>query len=203
MSEIYGYIRVSSKDQNESRQLLTLEEYHIPKENVYVDKQSGKDFDRPAYQKLLKKLMQGDLLIVKSIDRLGRNYNEILKQWRIITKEIQADMLVVDMPLLNTRTQGQDLTGIFIADLVLQILSYVAQAEREAIKQRQAEGIAVAKARGVKFGRKPIEPPQEFEEVCKSYKKGEITIRIAAQRLGMSKTTFQRKYDAMTQKIYK
>ena len=190
--KIYGYARVSSTDQNEERQFIALREKGVDDKNIYMDKQSGKDFERPAYQKLIARLCKGDLLVIKSIDRLGRNYDEILKQWRLITKEIQADVLVVDMPLLDTRTQGRDLTGTFIADLVLQILSYVAQTEREAIKQRQAEGIAAAKARGVKFGRKPIELPPEFETVCMAHSHGELSVRAAAHQLGISKTTFQR-----------
>lgn len=153
MSNTFGYIRVSTKDQNEARQLAALAEYQIPRSRLFIDKQSGKDFARPAYQRLLKRLKRGDVLFVKSIDRLGRNYNEILEQWRVLTKQIGADVVVIDMPLLDTRARGDDLTGTFIADLVLQILSYVAQTERENIRQRQAEGIAAAKARGVRFGR--------------------------------------------------
>lgn len=191
-NKIYGYVRVSSKEQNEGRQLVALAKYSIPEANIFIDKQSGKDFNRPAYKALVKKIGQGDLLIVKSIDRLGRNYNEILEQWRFITKEVQGDILVVDMPLLDTRTQSHDLTGTLIADLVLQILSYTAQTEREAIKQRQAEGIAVARAKGVRFGRKPIELPMEFKEVCEAFKNGEITTRVAAQKLKMSTSTFHR-----------
>ncbi len=192
--KIYGYVRVSSKDQNEARQYIALEEQGVLEKNIYTDKQSGKNFERPAYQKLLKKLKQGDLLIIKSIDRLGRNYDEILKQWRIITKEIGADVLVIDMPLLDTRVQNRDLTGTFIADLVLQILSYVAQTERENIKQRQAEGIAAAKERGVKFGRKKVELPENFEEVCELYEDGKLTVRAAAEQLKMTNTTFYRYY---------
>lgn len=155
--KIFGYVRVSSRDQNETRQIIALESYGVPARNIFIDKQSGKDFERPKYKQVLKKLKPGDLLVIKSIDRLGRNYDEILEQWRIITKEIRADVVVLDMPLLDTRKQPSDLTGTFIADLVLQILSYVAQTEREAIRQRQAEGIAAAKARGVHFGRQPIQ----------------------------------------------
>ena len=194
LSEVYGYVRVSSKDQNDTRQLIALEEYSVPRENVYIDTQSGKDFDRPAYQRLLRKLEQGDLLVIKSIDRLGRDYDELLYQWRIITKKIQADVFVLDMPLLDTRKQGDDLTGAFIADLVLQILSYVAQAEREAIKQRQKEGIAAAKANGIRFGRKPLPLPDNFEEVCEEYSAGQLTVRSAAKKLSMSASTFHRKY---------
>lgn len=191
-NDIYGYIRVSSKDQNEDRQLIALQGYQIPAANLYIDKQSGKDFNRPAYKEMLSKISEGDLLVIKSIDRLGRNYDEILEQWRVITKEIKANIVIVDMPLLDTRTQGRDLTNTFIADLVLQILSYVAQSEREAIKQRQAEGIAAAKARGVRFGRRSIELPANFIEVCESYIKGELSVRAAAERLKMSTSTFYR-----------
>lgn len=144
----YGYARVSSKEQTEQRQIIALTEFGVSSKNIYMDKQSGKDFERPRYKRLVKRLRPGDLLVVQSIDRLGRNYSEILEQWRLITKEKRADILVLDMPLLDTRSQGRDLTGVFIADLVLQILSYVAQTEREMIRKRQAEGIAAAKARG-------------------------------------------------------
>ena len=189
----YGYVRVSSKDQNEARQLVSLSGYGIPEENIYVDKQSGANFERPSYMKLLGKLKIGDVLFIKSIDRLGRNYEEILRQWRIITKEVQADIVVVDMPLLDTRKKEKDLTRTFIADLVLQILSYVAQSEREFIKKRQAEGIAAAKARGVQFGRKPLELSEDFNDICNSYIKGEISSRKAAEKLGISKSTFLRR----------
>lgn len=189
----YGYIRVSSKDQNEARQTVSLFGYDIPAENIFIDKQSGKDFERPSYKKMLSKLKYGDVLYIKSIDRLGRNYEEILKQWRIITKEIRADIFVIDMPLLDTRTKNRDLTGTFIADLVLQILSYVAQTERELIKKRQAEGIAAAKIRGIRFGRNPLGLPNEFDNICNYYIKGEITSRVAAERLGISKSTFFRR----------
>lgn len=166
----YGYARVSSKEQNEQRQMIALTAFGIAKKNIYMDKQSGKDFDRPRYKRLVKKLHPGDLLVIQSIDRLGRNYGEILEQWRVITKEKRVDIVVLDMPLLDTRARGQDLTGTFIADLVLQILSYVAQTEREMIRKRQAEGIAAAKARGVKFGRRPKETAGisgGFESVAK------------------------------------
>lgn len=199
-NKIYGYIRVSSKDQNEARQSIALKEFGVPYACIYTDKQSGKDFERPAYKALMRKLKAGDLLVVKSIDRLGRNYNEILEQWRVITKEIRADVVVLNMPLLDTRRQNHDLTGIFIADLVLQILSYVAQTERESIKQRQAEGIAAAKAKGVRFGRKALELPDNFEEVCAEYRAGALTVRSAAQKLDMSTTTFYRKYEERMKK---
>ena len=194
MNNTYGYARVSSRDQNEARQIIAFEEVGICKKHIYVDKKSGKNFDRPSYQKMLKKIQPGDLLIIKSIDRLGRNYDEIIDQWRYITKERRVDILVLDIPLLDTRNRGKDITGTFIADLVLQILSYVAQAEREAIKQRQAEGIAAAKARGVKFGRPVIQLPAEFESVCKDYSNHKLSVRCAAKRLSMSSSTFYRYY---------
>lgn len=193
-TKVYGYIRVSSRDQNEARQVVALKEFGIPDNQIYIDKQSGKDFERPKYKKMVRKLKVGDLLVVKSIDRLGRNYEEILTQWSLITKTIKADILVLDMPLLDTRKKNNDLTGTFIADLVLQILSYVAQTERDAIKIRQAEGIAVAKKNGIRFGRKPLELPKNFTEVCDEYKKGILTVRQAAQKLSMSTTSFYRKY---------
>ncbi|MEG1725563.1 MAG: recombinase family protein [Anaerovoracaceae bacterium] len=189
MSQTYGYIRVSSKDQNEDRQVIALSEFEIPKSNLYLDKQSGKDFNRPAYRKLMKKMKKNDLLIIKSIDRLGRNYDEIIEQWRIITKEKSADIKVVDMPLLDTR-QGRDLTGTFIADIVLQLLSYVAQTERENIRQRQQEGIAAAHIRGVKFGRPVIDIPEGYLKCYEKWKSGEIGSRTAARVLGVSQGTF-------------
>ena len=187
----YGYIRVSTKEQNEDRQVDALKAYKIPKGNVFMDKQSGKDFERPAYQQLIHKLKKDDVLIIKSIDRLGRNYDEIIEQWRIITKQIDADIVVIDMPLLDTR-EGKDLTGKFVADLVLQILSYVAQTEREAIRQRQAEGIAAAKARGVKFGRPCIPLPNDFYVVSELYRRQMITSRESARMLSVSQDTFLR-----------
>lgn len=192
--EQYAYIRVSTKEQNTDRQLLALEPYHIPKENIYCDHQSGKNFDRPAYQQLIRKIKSGDLLIVKSIDRLGRNYNDILVQWQYITKEIGADILVLDMELLDTRQKAGNLTGTLIADLVLQIFAYVAQTEREFISQRQAEGIAAAKRNGKKFGRPTLVLPAEFESICQQCRSGSISTRQAAKQLGMSHTTFYRKY---------
>ncbi|WP_019189862.1 recombinase family protein [Levyella massiliensis] len=162
----YGYIRVSSRDQNEARQVIALQQFGIADKQIYIDKQSGKDFDRPKYKKLIRKLKEGDLVVIKSIDRLGRNYEEILNQWGVITKSIKANILVLDMPLLDTRKKSNDLTGTFIADLVLQILSYVAQTERESIKQRQAEGIAAAKKNGTCFGRRPLTLPENFTNVC-------------------------------------
>lgn len=191
--EKYGYIRVSAKDQNPERQIIALKEYDIAKKNIYLDHMSGKDFKRPEYVKMLRRLRQGDLLIIKSIDRLGRNYGEILEQWRKITKEIGAHIRVIDMPLLNTDSCQGDLTGVFISDLVLQILAYVAETERTFIKQRQAEGIAAAKARGVKFGCVKIENPEDFSKYYELWKKGEISSRKAAQMLHMSHTTFYRR----------
>ena len=185
----YGYARVSTKEQNAERQVLALREFGIDEKLIYVDKQSGKDFERPKYKQLLKKLKPDDTLVVKSIDRLGRNYDEILEQWRVITKEKRAAIVVLDMPLLDTR-QSRDLTGTLIADIVLQLLSYVAQTEREFIRQRQAEGIAAAKARGVQFGRKPMERPPEYENLKKLWQDGQISARDAGRKLGISHRTF-------------
>lgn len=190
MSNTFDYIRVSTKDQNEARQLAALAEYQIPRSRLFIDKQSGKDFARPAYQRLLKRLKRGDVLFVKSIDRLGRNYNEILEQWRVLTKQIGADVVVIDMPLLDTRARGDDLTGTFIADLVLQILSYVAQTERENIRQRQAEGIAAAKARGVRFGREKKPLPEGFRETVVRWRQKEMTCQQALERLEVSRSYF-------------
>lgn len=187
----YGYIRVSSKDQNADRQRVAMWDAGISDGYIYMDKQSGKNFDRPEYRKVIKKLKPGDTLYVKSIDRLGRNYDEILEQWRIITKEKLAAIVVLDMPLLDTR-QSRDLTGTLIADIVLQLLSYVAQTEREYIRQRQAEGIAVAKAKGVHFGRKPKERPENFGIVYSMWKDGKLSARAAAAQLGISHQTFLR-----------
>ncbi|MBD5504233.1 MAG: recombinase family protein [Lachnospiraceae bacterium] len=191
--EKFGYIRVSSKDQNPDRQYAALASYHIPKKNIYVDRMSGKDFQRNAYQKMMKKVRRGDLIIIKSIDRLGRNYDDIMKEWRRITKEIGADFEVVDMPLLNTRSREDNLTGVFISDLVLQILAYVAETERAFIKSRQAEGIAVAKAKGVRFGCQKKEMPEKFEQYYLLWKQGRISTRQAAVELGMSHSTFYRR----------
>lgn len=189
----FAYIRVSTKEQHTDRQLTALRPYEVPKRNIYCDYQSGKDFQRPAYQRLLKRLKRGDLLVVKSIDRLGRNYSEILQQWQKITKEIGADVMVIDMPLLDTRDRGGNLTGTFIADLVLQILAYVAQTERDFIRQRQAEGIAAAKAKGTKFGRRQLELPEKFDTVYQRWDSGEISLRQAAMLLGVSHSTFYRR----------
>ena len=185
----YGYIRVSTKEQNEQRQVIALLEFGIGDRQIYMDKQSGKDFERAQYKKLIRKLKAGDTLVIKSIDRLGRNYDEILEQWRIITKEKQTAIVVLDMPLLDTR-QSRDLTGTLIADIVLQLLSYVAQTEREFIRQRQAEGIAVAKAQGVKFGRKPMERPPEYGAIYQLWASGSISARKAASKLGVTHQTF-------------
>lgn len=185
----YGYIRVSSRDQNEERQRIAMREFGVLDACIFIDKQSGKDFERPGYKCLMKKIKPADTLVIKSIDRLGRNYEEILAQWRIITKEKQVAIVVLDMPLLDTR-QGRDLTNTLIADIVLQLLSYVAQTEREFIRQRQAEGIAAAKARGVKFGRKPMEHPEEFEYLREEWENGHLSARNAAAQLGITHRTF-------------
>ena len=192
MKKIYGYIRVSTKDQNEDRQKIALAEFPVPAENVFMDKLSGKDFNRPQYKKLMRKLRKGDILVIKSIDRLGRNYEEILNQWRVITKEKMTDVVVLDMPLLDTRQTGKNLTGTFVADLVLQILSYVAQTERENIRQRQMEGIAAAKLRGVRFGRPRMNVPGSFASVKSEWEDGKISSREAAKQLGISQDTFLR-----------
>lgn len=189
---IYGYVRVSSTDQNEGRQMIALSEAGVPTKNIYMDKMSGKDFERPQYQKLLKKLKSGDLLYILSIDRLGRNYEEIQKQWRIITKEKNVDICVIDMPLLDTR-QGKDLMGTFIADLVLQILSFVAQSERENIKKRQAEGIAAAKAKGVRFGRPEKNVPDNFAALIKLWEQKKLPLSEVLEQCNMSEATFYRR----------
>lgn len=192
MGTVYGYIRVSSTDQNEERQVLALREAAVPGENIYMDKQSGESFDRPAYKQLVSRLRPGDLLCVLSIDRLGRNYEEIQNQWRRLTREIGADVCVLDMPLLDTRN-GRDLMGTFIADLVLQILSFVAQSERENIRKRQAQGIAAARARGVRFGRPPREPPEDFPAVVAEWEAGRLSLPEVLRRTGMSQATFYRR----------
>ncbi len=186
---IYGYIRVSSKDQNEDRQLSAMHGIGVKDEFIFIDKRSGKDFERPQYKKLLKKIKPGDLLMIQSIDRLGRNYEEVQNQWRILTKEKNADICVLDMPLLDTR-QGKDLMGTFIADLVLQILSFAAQNEREYIRRRQADGIAAAKARGVMFGRKPLPLPENFHEVHRAWRTKKLTLKEAAAACNMPVGTF-------------
>lgn len=189
---IYGYVRVSTQEQNEVRQLTAMRNFGVAEKNIIVEKLSGKDFKRPRYQRLVKGLRQKDVLVIKSIDRLGRNYTEILEQWAIITKEREAAIVVLDIPLLDTR-QGRDLTGTLIADIVLQLLSYVAQTERENIRIRQAEGIAAAKARGVRFGRERIELPDAFTDLAYLWQEGGISSRRAARELGISYKTFQRR----------
>ena len=186
----YGYIRVSTREQNEDRQAIALHEVGVPEKNIYMDKQSGKDFNRPQYKKLLRKMKKDDLLCIKSIDRLGRNYEEILAQWRILTKDKGIDIMVLDMPLLDTR-RGKDLMGTFLSDIVLQVLSFVAENERINIRQRQAEGIAAAKARGVRFGRVPKPLPPNFRTVYQRWKHGEITGTAAAKECGMPISTFR------------
>lgn len=185
----YGYVRVSTREQNEQRQVIALNEYGITGKQIYMDKQSGKDFERANYRRLIRKMKSGDTLIIKSIDRLGRNYDEILEQWRLITKEKGVSIIVLDMPLLNTK-QDRDLTGVLIADIVLQLLSYVAQTERENIRQRQAEGIAAAKAQGVRFGREPMERPLLYYELRDEWRSGNISAREAARRIGITHRTF-------------
>ena len=192
MAQVYGYVRVSSLDQNEERQMIALREKQVDPRRIFMDKQSGKDFNRPQYQRMLKQLRAGDLLYVLSIDRLGRNYEEIQQQWRKLTKEIGADVCVLDMPLLDTR-RDKDLMGTFIADLVLQILSFVSQSERENIRERQAQGIAAAKARGVRFGRPVKKPPEDFSKIVKAWETGKMTMAEALRRCNMEKSTFYRR----------
>ncbi len=192
MGDIYGYVRVSTQEQNEDRQVIAMGEMNIPKKNIYVDKQSGKDFERPKYKKLLHRLKQDDLLYIKSIDRLGRNYEEILEQWRVITKEKRTDIVVIDMPLLDTR-RGKDLVGTFLSDVVLQILSFVAESERGNIRQRQKEGIEAAKRRGVQFGRPPMPDPENFVQVYNRWVMKEISGEKAAELCGLTMSTFYRR----------
>ena len=187
---IYGYIRVSTREQNEDRQVIALHEVGVPEKNIYMDKQSGKDFNRLQYKKLLRKMKKDDLLCIKSIDRLGRNYEEILAQWRILTKDKGIDIMVLDMPLLDTR-RGKDLMGTFLSDIVLQVLSFVAENERVNIRQRQAEGIAAAKARGVRFGRLPKPLPPNCHAVYQRWQHGEITGTAAAKECEMPLSTFR------------
>ena len=189
MGNVYGYVRVSSREQNEDRQLIALKELQVPEENIYIDKQSGKDFNRPQYKRLMRKVKPDDLVYIKSIDRLGRNYGEILEQWKTITKDKHVDLYVIDMPILDTRRE-KNLLGTFISDLVLTLLSYVAENERANIRQRQAEGIAAAKARGVHFGRTPKPLPENFYEVYQRWKMKKITLPEAAKECGMPQTTF-------------
>ncbi len=189
-NKLYGYARVSSQAQCEDRQVLALRDCGVALRNIFVDKQSGKDFNRPKYCRLIKRLQPGDTLFIKSIDRLGRNYEEIIEQWRVITKEIGAAIVVIDMPLPDTRQKERDLTGVFIADRVLQILSYVAETERAFCRQRQAEGIAVAKAKGIRFGRPPREKPDIFPAMFLAWQSNEISARAAARELGITHRTF-------------
>lgn len=195
MSKIYGYVRVSSTDQNEDRQMIALKEKEVPPKNIYMDKLSGKDFNRPRYKALVRRLKAGDLLYILSIDRLGRNYEEIQNQWRLLTKEIGIDICVIDMPLLDTRSgkDGKDLMGTFIADLVLQILSFVAQSERENIRKRQAQGIAAAKAKGVHMGRPEKPVPENFGSLVRQWEKKQLSLEDLLKRCDMSKTTFYRR----------
>lgn len=189
---VYGYVRVSSTDQNEDRQMIALHELGVEDKNIYIDKQSGKDFDRPQYKRLIRKMKKDDLLYIKSIDRLGRNYEEIQNQWRILTKEKGVDICVIDMPLLDTR-RGKDLVGTFLGDIVLQVLSFVAENERVNIRQRQAEGIVAAKARGVRFGRPEITPPASFGEIVTAWEKKKISFADTIRQCGMSEATFYRR----------
>ncbi len=189
-NKIYGYVRVSTREQNEARQMEAMRKLHIPEENIYMDKQSGKDFDRPAYLRLKARLRPGDTLCIHSLDRLGRNYCEVLEQWRILTKTKRVYMVVIDMPLLDTRDKGKDLTGMFISDMVLQILSYIAQNERENIRRRQAEGIRAARERGVRFGRPRKEVPDDFAEIVARWRRKEITEKEALAQSGMGHTRF-------------
>lgn len=188
----YGYMRVSTKEQNEDRQRIAMAEVRVPESMVYMDKQSGKDFERPQYKRLMRRLKPGDLLYIKSIDRLGRNYQEIIEQWRIITKEKQADIAVIDMPLLDTR-RGKDLMGTFISDIVLQLLSFVAENERVNIRQRQSEGIAAAKARGVRFGRPEKAVPSDFARLVRQWERKQLPFADMLKQCGMSEATFYRR----------
>lgn len=200
MGKVYGYVRVSSREQNEDRQIIAMREMQVPEENIYIDKQSGKDFNRPQYKRLVRRVKPDDLIYIKSIDRLGRNYEEILEQWKVITKEKRADLFVMDMPLLDTRRE-KNLLGTFISDLVLALLSYVAENERMTIRQRQAEGIAAAKARGVHFGRTPKPLPENFYDVYQQWKMKKISLSEAAKFCGMPTSTFfyrARKYEKST-----
>ena len=191
-NKIYGYVRVSSQEQNEDRQLIAMAEAGVARGNIFIDKQSGKDFERPNYKRLMKKLRPGDTLIIKSIDRLGRNYEEIQNQWRVITKEKKVDIVVIDMPLLDTR-RDKNLLGTFISDLVLQLLSFISENERTTIRQRQAEGIAAAKKRGVRFGRPTKEAPPDFDELIVKWQKKEMPLDEILRQYGMSESTFYRR----------
>ena len=186
---VYGYARVSTRDQNEDRQIVAMMEEGIPRKSIYIDKMSGKDFDRPMYKRLKRRLREGDVLYIKSLDRLGRNYEELQEQWRVITKDMKVDVVVMDMPILDTR-QDKGLLGTLISDLVLALLSYVSENEREEIRQRQAEGIAAAKERGVRFGRPSIPVPDDFEDICRRWRTGEMTMKKAAEVCGLKPQTF-------------
>ena len=202
MGKIYGYARVSSKEQNEDRQIIALHEMGVNDSEIYIDKQSGKNFNRPKYKKLIRKLKKDDLIYIKSIDRLGRNYEDIIEQWKIITKDKQADIVVLDMPILDTR-RGKDLMGTFLADIVLAVLSYVAENERTNIRQRQAEGIAAAKARGIRFGPAPMPLPDNFHDIYQDWKHKKISVSEAAERCKMARSTFYNKaklYEKATSK---
>ncbi len=191
MGSVYGYVRVSSRDQNEDRQLIAMEKVKVPESNIYLDRQSGKDFSRPMYMKLVNQVQEGDTIFIKSIDRLGRNYEEILGQWRYLTKDKRADIVIIDMPILDTR-YGKDLIGTFVSDIVLQILSFVSENERDNIRERQREGISAARMRGVRFGRPRCIPPDDIEDIFTSYRKKEISGRKAAALCGVSPATFYR-----------
>ena len=189
---VYGYVRVSSRDQSEDRQLIAMKKLGVPENKIYVDKESGRDFDRPMYREMVRELNKNDLVYIKSIDRLGRNYKEIVEQWQFLTRVVQADIVVIDMPLLDTR-RGKDLLGTFLSDIVLQVLSFVAENERDNIRSRQREGIEAAKERGVKFGRPVLPVPEDFEEIVKTWKSGEITTAEAARQCGFSRSTLYNK----------
>ena len=201
MCKIYGYVRVSTREQNEDRQMIAMKANSVPEENIFMDKLSGKDFNRPQYRKLVRKLRKGDLLYIKSIDRLGRNYEEIIEQWQYLSKNKGVDIVVIDMPLLDTR-RGKDVLGTFLSDIVLQVLSFAAENERENIRQRQAEGIAAAKLRGVRFGRPETDLPDHFAEVCRQWFENRITAQQAADSLGMTRNAFYyhaRKFENLPQ----
>ena len=189
MSNIYGYVRVSTKEQNEDRQMIAMREMGVPEKNIYMDKQSGKDFDRPQYRRLIRRMKRDDLLYIKSIDRLGRNYEEIQNQWRLLTKDKGVDICVIDMPLLDTR-RGKDLVGTFLSDIVLQVLSFVAENEYQSIHKRQAEGIAAARDRGVRFGRPELPVPENFAEACRLWEAKQLSVKGAAEICGMPRSTF-------------
>lgn len=189
MSKVLGYVRVSAKTQHEDRQMIAMHEMGVPKKNIYIDKQSGKDFERPMYQKMLRTIRENDVIYIKGIDRLGRNYEDVIEQWKYITKIKKADIVVIDMPILDTR-RGKDLMGTFLSDIVLTLLSYISENEREMIRQRQAEGVAAAKARGVKFGIRPKKLPKEFEQAYALWKERELSTSEGANMCSMARSTF-------------